>query len=109
MIRVRLEARGGRQPGEPAVAPAVQDGLERALQGPAARLSHARIRMAAEAPALDAVLFVTATGLLAAEAGARAACLELTRTGAVLAGWRVRHCEADSWLALGLHELPTHR
>ncbi|MFD0274422.1 hypothetical protein ACFVHB_11015 [Kitasatospora sp. NPDC127111] len=107
VIRVRLETRGGRPPGGPVVAPAVRDGLERALRGPATGLSHARIRVAAGV--LDAVLFVTAAGLLAAEAGVRAACAELTGAEGLLAGWRVRHCEADSWLVLGLHELPTHR
>ncbi|MFF1903466.1 hypothetical protein [Kitasatospora sp. NPDC058218] len=106
MIRVRLETPGGRPPAGPVDAAALRDGLERVLREPA-RLDHARIRTAAGA--LDGVAFVSAPGLLAAEAGLRAACAELARPQGPLAGWLLRHCEADPWLTLGLHEQPTPR
>ncbi|MGV9268645.1 hypothetical protein ACWDRR_28705 [Kitasatospora sp. NPDC003701] len=106
VIRVQLEAPGGRPPAGPVEAAAVRDGLERALREPA-RLDHARFRATAGAP--DGVAFVSAPGLLEAEAGLRAACAELVRPQGPLAGWLVRHCEADPWLALGLHEQPTYR
>ncbi|MFF2045005.1 hypothetical protein ACFVVX_31780 [Kitasatospora sp. NPDC058170] len=104
VIRVHLETPSGRPPREPVAAPAVRHGLEHGLRGPA-RLSHARIR--STAGALDAVVFVAAGTLLEAEDGLRAACGELTGADGPLSGWRLLHCEADSWLALGLHELPT--
>ncbi|MFJ5116751.1 hypothetical protein [Kitasatospora sp. NPDC088548] len=106
-IRIHLDTPDGRpRPGGPVAAPAVRDGLERGLRGPA-RLDHARIRVTADA--VDAVVFVTAGCLLEAEAALRASCLELAEAGGTLEGWRLRHCEADSWLALGLPELPTCR
>ncbi|MFI5533575.1 hypothetical protein ACIA8O_34075 [Kitasatospora sp. NPDC051853] len=85
-------------------APDVRDGLERGFRGPA-RLSHARIRVSAQS--VDAVVFVVAGGLLAAEDGLREAWQQLTTPGSVLDGWHLLHCEADSRLALGLHELPS--
>ncbi|MFI8081438.1 hypothetical protein ACIF6L_11665 [Kitasatospora sp. NPDC086009] len=106
VIRVRLETAGGPPPVRPVVAATVRDALERVLREPA-RLDHARIRTTPGA--LDAVAFVSAPGLLAAEAGLRAACVELSHPQGPLAGWLLRHCEADSWLALGLHEQPTYR
>ncbi|MFC8450934.1 hypothetical protein [Kitasatospora sp. NPDC057223] len=105
-IRVHLERPGGKPDGRPVapVAPAVRDGLERGLRGPA-RLGHARIRMTAQA--LDAVVFVSAGNLLVAEDGLRTAWHELTSAGGVLSGWQLLHCEADYRLALGLYELPS--
>jgi hypothetical protein len=103
-IRAHLETPGD-CPAGPPVAPVVRDGLERGLRGPA-RLSHARIRVTAQV--LDAVVFVAAGNLLDAEDGLRDAWHELTRTDGMLSGWHLLHCEADSRLALGLHELPSH-
>ncbi|MER5862145.1 hypothetical protein [Kitasatospora sp. NPDC002040] len=103
-IRVRLETPGGRPLGPPAT-PVVRDGLEQGLHG-RARLSHARIR--ATAQELDAMVFVAAGTLLDAEDGLRDAWHQMTRTGGVLSGWQLLHCEADARIALGLHELPSH-
>ncbi|WP_405010845.1 hypothetical protein [Kitasatospora sp. NBC_01539] len=102
-IRVRLQARGGR-PLRPPAAPAVRAGLERGLRAPA-RIGHARIRQSAGE--LDAVVFVAARSLLEAEDGLRDACGELTGEGGTLSGWELHTCEADTWIALGLHGLPT--
>ncbi|GAA0690794.1 hypothetical protein GCM10010193_51470 [Kitasatospora atroaurantiaca] len=99
-IRVRLEWRGGPPSADP-VAPALLAGLGRSLQ-PQARLGHARIRERDEV--VEAVVFVVAAGLFAAERRLALAMDQLTAQGAELAGWRVGHCEADSWIALGLHE-----
>ncbi|BFV58473.1 hypothetical protein KCMC57_up35770 [Kitasatospora sp. CMC57] len=103
-IRAHLETPGGRPAGPP-VAPVVRDGLERGLRG-SARLSHARIRVTPQE--LDAVVFVAAGNLLDAEDRLRDAWHQLTSAGGVLSGWHLLHCEADSRLALGLHELPSH-
>ncbi|MFC5889773.1 hypothetical protein RMN57_28535 [Kitasatospora sp. CM 4170] len=106
MICVRAETRDGPPSGTAVEATAVREGLEQALRGPA-RLGHARIRVTDGA--LDAVVFMTAGCLLEAEAALRTACGELTADGSLLAGWQVLRCEAESWLALGLRELPTRR
>lgn len=73
--------------------------------GPPARIGHARIRQSAGE--LDAVVFVAARSLLEAEDGLRDACGELTGEGGTLSGWELHTCEADTWIALGLHGLPT--
>ncbi|MCX5209984.1 hypothetical protein OG689_11890 [Kitasatospora sp. NBC_00240] len=104
-IRVHLETPGGRPLPGPPGAPAVRDGLERRLRGPA-RLSHARILVTPGA--VDAMVFVAAGTLLEAEDGLRTAWGELTGKDGPLSGWHLLHCEADSRLALGLHELPSH-
>ncbi|WP_395293722.1 hypothetical protein ACF9IK_08995 [Kitasatospora hibisci] len=106
MICVRAETRDVPPPGTTVEATTVREELEQALRGPA-RLGHARIRVTAEA--LDAVVFMTAGSLLEAEAALRTACGELTADGGLLAGWQVRLCEAESWLALGLREPPGRR
>ncbi|WP_030265969.1 hypothetical protein [Streptomyces sp. NRRL B-24484] len=102
-IRVHLAARSGRPLRAPVEA-AVRAGLERGLRGPA-RLSHARIRQSADS--LDAVVFVDARSLLEAEHGLREACGELLAEDGELSGWELRCCEADPWIALGLHVLPS--
>lgn len=101
-IRAHLETSGSSAC--PPVAPAVRDGLERGFRGPA-RLSHVRIRVSPQS--VDAVAFVVAGSLLAAEDGLREAWQQLTTPGGVLGGWHLLHCEADSRLALGLYELPS--
>ncbi|MCU7821985.1 hypothetical protein [Kitasatospora sp. DSM 101779] len=102
-IRVHLAARSGRPLRAP-VEPAVRAGLERGLRG-SARLSHARIRHSADA--LDAVVFVDAGSLLEAEDRLRDACGELVAENGELSGWELHCCEADPWIALGLHALPS--
>ncbi|MEV7180521.1 hypothetical protein [Kitasatospora sp. NPDC093679] len=102
-IRVHLAARSGRPLRAPVEA-AVRAGLERALRGPA-RLSHARIRQSADT--LDAVVFVDAGSLLEAEDRLRDACRELLAEDGGLNDWELRCCEADPWIALGLHALPS--
>ncbi|MFJ8040561.1 hypothetical protein ACIRBX_08675 [Kitasatospora sp. NPDC096147] len=101
-IRAHLETSG--PSACPPGAPTVRDGLERGFRGPA-RLSHARVRVTPQA--VDAVAFVVAGSLLDAEDGLREAWHQVTAPGAVLSGWHLLHCEADSRLALGLHELPS--
>ncbi|MFC9324627.1 hypothetical protein [Kitasatospora sp. NPDC057015] len=102
-IRAHLERTGGALPPRPPGAPAVRDGLERGIRGPA-RLSHARIRVTPGA--VDAMVFMAAGTLLEAEDGLRRAWGALTDPDGALNGWQLVHCEADSWLMLGLHEPP---
>ncbi|MFJ6217413.1 hypothetical protein ACIQGZ_29380 [Streptomyces sp. NPDC092296] len=99
-IRVRLERHDGPPQAVP-VATTLRAGLEHTVRFPT-RLGHARIRQ--DAGAVDAVLFVQAHTLLEAEGELKHACGVLTGDGAPLSGWAVRRCEADPWIALGLHE-----
>ncbi|WP_188299448.1 hypothetical protein [Streptomyces sp. CBMA156] len=106
-IRVQLHAPAGTPAGVVPPSPeSLRDGLERGLGGPV-RIEHARILTGPVA--VDAVVFVLAGSLLTAESAVAAACTALTGPEGPLPGWLVSHCAADSWLALGLHELPTYR
>lgn len=100
-IRVGLQAREGCRLRAPAPH-VVRAALEFALRPPA-RLCHARIRPGAGT--LDAVVFVAAGSLLEAEDRLRDACGELTHAGRMLSDWQLLACEADPWIALGLHGL----
>ncbi|MGW6912705.1 hypothetical protein ACWGB8_02600 [Kitasatospora sp. NPDC054939] len=102
VIRVHLSAPNSDLPAPPAAA--LREGLEQRLRRPT-RVCHARFR---ETPGrLDGVLFVMAVGLLPAEAELAAALRELLAGGGPWGGWQLVRCEADAWLALGLHELPS--
>ncbi|MFG2820583.1 hypothetical protein ACGFX4_14285 [Kitasatospora sp. NPDC048365] len=100
-IRVGLSAPAGTA--EPA-EPAVRSALSALLRMAGARLEHARFRSAPGE--LSGVCFLAAGSLLEAERLLGHACRVLTVPFGPLAGWRLERCEADPWIALGLHEAP---
>ncbi|MEU9040528.1 MULTISPECIES: hypothetical protein [unclassified Kitasatospora] len=101
LIRFHLRAPDRPRSADQPTPEAVRDGLERGLRGPV-RIGHARIL--AGPGTVDAMAFTLADHPLTAETALTAACAELTGPDGPLPDWRVAHCAADDWLALGLHE-----
>ncbi|MEV4558567.1 hypothetical protein AB0K51_16475 [Kitasatospora sp. NPDC049285] len=104
MYAIRLELAPPSVDEPSAGAGPVRDALLR-LPLDGARMCHARVVSAHGG--LAAVCFLAAVSLLAAERSLRAAAALLTGPEGPLPGWELVRCEADPWIALGLHEAST--